>query len=159
MYSGIAQAITISPPDPNDVIDVHALTVNGTTVNTDFTTGGRWHEFTFTVGAGATDYLNAAASTPSPGDSLTVESFGVGPPVHFISSLSSSDDSTPFSIAFTAGSYDVYMELFSDEDPHNVISLTSTPLPAALPLVAGGLGLLGMFSRRRKQKASAIAAA
>jgi hypothetical protein len=37
--------------------------------------------------------------------------------------------------------------------------LAQTPLPAALPLFAGGLGLLGMFTRRRKQKASAIAAA
>jgi hypothetical protein len=35
---------------------------------------------------------------------------------------------------------------------------STTPLPAALPLFAGGLGLLGMFARRRKQKASAIAA-
>jgi hypothetical protein len=38
-------------------------------------------------------------------------------------------------------------------------TLAATPLPAALPLFAGGLGLVGMFSRRRKQKASAIAAA
>jgi hypothetical protein len=37
--------------------------------------------------------------------------------------------------------------------------ISATPLPAALPLFAGGLGLLGMFSRRRKLKASAIAAA
>jgi hypothetical protein len=36
--------------------------------------------------------------------------------------------------------------------------LSQTPLPAALPLFAGGLGLLGMFSRRRKQKVSAFAA-
>jgi len=38
-------------------------------------------------------------------------------------------------------------------------NVTTTPLPAALPLFAGGLGLVGMFARRRKQKASAIAAA
>lgn len=38
-------------------------------------------------------------------------------------------------------------------------SLVVTPLPAALPLFAGGLGLVGMFARRRKQKASAISAA
>jgi hypothetical protein len=41
----------------------------------------------------------------------------------------------------------------------NTFTLNYTPLPAALPLFAGGLGLLGMFARRRKQKASAIAAA
>jgi hypothetical protein len=33
-----------------------------------------------------------------------------------------------------------------------------TPIPAALPLFAGGLGLVALFSRRRKQnKASAVA--
>ena len=40
------------------------------------------------------------------------------------------------------------------------ISMTATPVPAALPLFAGGLGVIGMFARRRKQKnAAAIAAA
>jgi hypothetical protein len=38
--------------------------------------------------------------------------------------------------------------------------MTATPVPAALPLFAGGLGVIGMFARRRKQKnAAAIAAA
>jgi hypothetical protein len=35
----------------------------------------------------------------------------------------------------------------------------TTPLPATLPLFAGGLGLLGFFGRRKKQKASAAIAA
>lgn len=33
------------------------------------------------------------------------------------------------------------------------ISLSTTPLPAALPLFAGGLGFVGYLSRRRKRKA------
>jgi hypothetical protein len=37
-------------------------------------------------------------------------------------------------------------------------NLAGTPLPAALPLFAGGLGLVALFSRRRKQnKSSAVA--
>jgi plastocyanin len=36
--------------------------------------------------------------------------------------------------------------------------VTPTPLPAALPLFASGLGALGLLGWRRKRKASAIAA-
>jgi hypothetical protein len=35
--------------------------------------------------------------------------------------------------------------------------VATTPLPAALPLFAGGLGALGVFSWRRKRKAAAAA--
>ena len=35
--------------------------------------------------------------------------------------------------------------------------LTATPLPAALPMVAGGLGLLGWLTKRRKQNANGSA--
>jgi hypothetical protein len=35
----------------------------------------------------------------------------------------------------------------------NGVPTAPTPLPAALPLFAGGLGMLGLFGRRRKQKA------
>ena len=37
-------------------------------------------------------------------------------------------------------------------------SLTTTPLPAALPLFAGGLGLIGIFARRKKRTTSVLAA-
>jgi hypothetical protein len=35
------------------------------------------------------------------------------------------------------------------------INLTATPLPAALPLFAGGVGMIGVIARRRKRKAFA----
>jgi hypothetical protein len=37
-------------------------------------------------------------------------------------------------------------------------NLSETPLPAALPLFATGLGALGLLARRRKRKAAALAA-
>jgi PEP-CTERM motif len=39
-----------------------------------------------------------------------------------------------------------------------LVSAVVTPLPAALPLFASGLGALGLLSWRRKQKAAARAA-
>jgi hypothetical protein len=40
----------------------------------------------------------------------------------------------------------------------NVDTPSPTPLPATLPLFAGGLGMLRLFSRLRKRKAAALAA-
>jgi hypothetical protein len=150
MYSGMAQAITLVPPTPVDVTDLSV----GSSVSINFKTGD-WHEFIFTVAAGATDDLNASNAR----DSLTVENFtGTGT---YISGPLSFD--VPFSLAYTAGTYDVYIELASTDDPNNTISLTSvvssTPLPAALPLFAGGLGMFGLLAGRRKRKASAALAA
>lgn len=39
------------------------------------------------------------------------------------------------------------------------INLTATPLPAAFPLFAGGLGLIGLIAGRKKRKVAALAAA
>ena len=38
-------------------------------------------------------------------------------------------------------------------------AVSETPLPAALPLFAGGLGVMGLLARRRKRKAAAALAA
>jgi hypothetical protein len=43
--------------------------------------------------------------------------------------------------------------------PGQDVIVGSTPLPAALSLFAGGLGVVGLFARRRKRKAAAALAA
>jgi hypothetical protein len=45
----------------------------------------------------------------------------------------------------------------NDFDTLTTVSVTLTPLPAALPLFAGGLGALGLLGWRRKRKAAAAA--
>jgi hypothetical protein len=40
----------------------------------------------------------------------------------------------------------------------NGVPVAPTPLPATLPLFAGGLGLMGLIAKRRKRKAAALAA-
>ena len=44
-------------------------------------------------------------------------------------------------------------------DTVEITTTTVTPVPAALPLFAGGLGVIGLIARRRKQKATAALAA
>ncbi len=58
--------------------------------------------------------------------------------------------------AFFAGAYadyshtfDYYLTNFSSSSGHNYDPSAATPLPAALPLFASGLGALGLFVRRR----------
>jgi hypothetical protein len=41
--------------------------------------------------------------------------------------------------------------LLSDADDKPAQAVSATPLPAALPLFAGGLGILGFLGRRRKK--------
>lgn len=50
---------------------------------------------------------------------------------------------------YNAQDWNITPEISFDLDP--------TPLPAALPLFAGGLGVLGLITQRRKRKAAAVA--
>jgi hypothetical protein len=70
--------------------------------------------------------------------------------------LNSGDPFTLYTLNFTTNGGNL---MFTDQGPSDQmgnildnVTLTSTPIPAALPLFAGGLGMLTLFSRRKKRK-------
>jgi hypothetical protein len=64
------------------------------------------------------------------------------------------DDTTLAGLGLTPGTY-TYS--WGATDPTFTIEIGATPLPAALPLFASGLGALGLLGWRRKRKAQAAA--
>jgi hypothetical protein len=88
------------------------------------------------------------------GFALNVEQLYV--PVGYVtdSALSSSatwDNATFASLGITPGTYVYTWGAGADQS----FTFETTPLPAALPLFAGGLGALGLFGWRRRRKAQA----
>jgi len=63
-----------------------------------------------------------------------------------------------YSILFTDLGYDPSVTFDLSSTLPNGFPLANTPLPAALPLFATGLGALGLLRWRRKRKAAALAA-
>jgi hypothetical protein len=67
------------------------------------------------------------------------------------------DGTTIAGLGLTPGTYEwIYGSLADQTFTLDVIAPTATPLPAALPLFAGGLGGLGLLGWRRKRKAHAV---
>jgi hypothetical protein len=81
---------------------------------------------------------------------------GYGGPISYFSLVDTSNGSVFFSGNLAPGAH----TWFSLEAPANGIEVTgintATPLPAALPLFAGGLGALGLLGWRRKRKAASV---
>ena len=59
---------------------------------------------------------------------------------------------------FGTGTYELFIGLATDRHGDLTVSVAETPLPAALPLFATGLGTLGLLNWRRKRKTAAVAA-
>jgi hypothetical protein len=59
----------------------------------------------------------------------------------------------------SAGNYQFYTTPGVSTGSVSVTAVTATPLPAALPLFATGVGALGLFGWRRKRKNAALATA
>ena len=145
---------------------------------------GTTYGFYFTISAGP-DYLNISEGSTGTieGFYITTETYTTGtPPIITPTSTVGPllyNDTDGISLSFAAaGNYYVTINLLCGDqtacttaaDPSDDISLTSsasyglgvalTPLPAALPMLASGLGFLGLLSRCRKRKnMAAIAAA
>ena len=88
----------------------------------------------------------------SNGDSVpttvTAQDFFTG--LEFIG-FASTDPFDSITISFSDGSG------WGVEDVVTATAVSATPLPAALPMFAGGLGMVGFLARRKKQKALAAA--
>ena len=54
---------------------------------------------------------------------------------------------------FLTGSFNLYRNAF--QQGHELLTITATPLPVALPLFATGLAGLGWFARRRRKHGAA----
>jgi hypothetical protein len=119
------------------------------------------------------------------GFNLTIETYLSGTPPSITPTATEGPylvwDTTGFSLAFsTPGNYYVTLNLecgdtsscnnvpdgvdpsnfinLTPENEDSIISLNSTPIPAAFPLFASGLGVVGLLARRRKRNTAALAA-
>jgi len=68
------------------------------------------------------------------------------------------DNSTLALLGITVGTYEWTWGASADQS-FTIDVVATTPLPATLPLFAGGLGFVGYLTRRKKRNASALAAA
>jgi uncharacterized protein DUF642 len=115
---------------------------------------GSIYRLTFDLGS------SSSYGTPT---GIVAEFNGVHP-ASFTSTLTGSNNWETESVLFTAGSLSTVISLIGNQGNNyigldnvsvNFVSSSATPIPAALPLFAGGLGLIGLVARRRKKQVQA----
>jgi len=131
-FTGFEQA-TIDVSNPSDVV------LSGGTFQWNFATGFIAGTFSGSGAPGALTVNFLITSGLLPGDSGSATGSGSYNP-------DTSEVTGSYSGSITA----------PDGVPIGLAPLSSTPLPAALPLFAGGAGFLGLFVRRRKKKKAVV---
>jgi hypothetical protein len=124
--------------------------------------------FNLVTAGGSTNFNQdyTAAINASDPNSVTVDFFAPNPPYSssltlvFEDSLLVANSDNPIEGGIDGPSYECEGYSCSIEDVRYVDGgyASTTPLPAALPLFATGLGAAGLFGWRRKRKAAATAA-
>ena len=164
---GSANANSTTAPTPT--LGTFTITVGGPEQIIDFINSGAVVEFSATgLTTSNNYYVDVSALNPAVGSYLFWYETPLGTPTFYglLSTL-------PTSIPITAGGTNLNLwfqwEATCDVtclDPFGGFELTTTavtaptptPLPAALPLFATGLGALGLLGWRRKRKGAALAA-
>jgi hypothetical protein len=125
--------------------------------------GGRNLTAQYTVGAtfesGGWNSAVADWTVPTTGDYwvvLEMSSSGRNPPALDLVTETSDTTGTVPALAFANTDASSHIFALETSAPFG-IEVTATPLPAALPLFATGLGGLGLFGWRRKRKVQAVA--
>ena len=90
-----------------------------------------------------------------------IRSSGVGDTISFVFATALTGSSGGFSIYTNATSYTDPLTILYDSSGDSVsvdiLGPSATPLPATLPLFAGGLGFVGYLARRKRTMRSALA--
>ena len=156
--SGTANAGFFFPnllPDVEQVGDVVGINVVNWGLGQTVPSTGSWYFVSSPVPNGVTLTLTGFDSTTDtsivvPTPTLTSGAFSVPLPDGDVFTLELFTSLEPITMSF---------ELSDSPNALPDPLASATPLPATLPLFAGGLGLMGYLSRRKKRNASAPAAA
>lgn len=136
---------------PYGGVDQSIVTISGDTYALTFDLGGSPRDGgTYSIDASAGSTSQTFNYTPTPG---TAVNNWVSETLDFTATGSS----TLISLLGTqSGGVEEYIGL-DNADVEFVSGPSATPLPATLPLFAGGLGVIGLVTRRRKRKTQAAA--
>ena len=150
--SGTLQLTLSSAPDPSNSSETFSNQSAGIVDTSDVVINGSLAGDTYNLGpsAGCPDCGAAHVTAVFDDGALTSLSFGGGQPLRGTANTSN-QLLTPSPLVIAAY-YNTQFNQRSTFEGNLQIDVSAIPLPAALPLFAGGLGVMGLIGRRRKQK-------